>query len=938
MRNASLWKCLPAAVLFTVCGQIGRAELIPLVTIEVPNGFFDVYEYNRKEGIPNYITEDFLARAYAMVLEDAVTQFEEGEALPALRELTPLLRGKLGSETEAERVAQGFLAVFDALLTGREGMPAEAPAGAAEELAAVLAAGGVARSPLMRQTLDYSQFGVRGKYTRSEELARYFRAARYAGTVLFPLRESRATGVSAEDADALTGAALLLSRAVVEDARAAALYAKASEPLGWLFGVADAMTVEQYARRAAQAGSDFAADGAALRRLRQSLFAAGVRPRVLGGFVDTAGLEPGLSAADALAGWQFLPARLTPESAAFQELVHDRVGPYRGQGEPFTLGAAGGQAVKAFPTMLELGALLGSDAARQFLEEGGDTAYEGYEQAFARAAEAMKIPSGLATEHFALLRAWLGAAEDGWDADRRLNTALGFWTLQRHGAAAYAKQSYTVATKSLPPPAPERLTAWIEPAEDFYRGLARTAREAGRRVDSDRLAQYADIAERCADVAREAASRRPLDAEQAAFLNGLDRRLKLLTGRSDGPIAIDFHTDANSGLVVQAALGRPRVVAANLPGTGGGRGRGALFAVHQFKQPLAKRLTDEAWVEKLGNVVYRTLTIRSPWFEFEKVGFAYEASLRLLPDVRVAPAEAQVAEDSVVDIDALGRARTQSLRPKTGDRSAFDCTLPNGKSASRVIGSRDVEHKQYPWQVDVYSGGNLCGGSLIGASWVLTAAVCVDGSSRRPGVQTIAASDVRVVHGATDLRRAQAASNRRVANIYVHPGYDGNATHGNDIALLRLSKPIRKAKSYAKLPSESDAAKFVVPGACAVITGHGVTKYAGDVSPVLQAVNLSIVAQQDCRAAYSDAAISEGAICSGLIGRGSEICQGSSGSLLAVEGPKGRYVPAGVVSWGEGCALPGKYDVNTRISHYLDWIRQTMRGGSKPMSQQDGTR
>ena len=594
MRNASLWKCLLVVVL--ACGSIGQAAS----RLSGPYGFFEIYESNRKQGIPNYITEDFLARAYAMVLEDAVTQFEQGEALPALRELAPLLRGKLGSETEAERVAQGFLAVFDALLTGREGMPAEAPAGAAEELAAVLAAGGVARSPLMRQTLDYSQFGVRGKYTRSEELGRYFRAVRYAGTVLFPLRESRATGVSAEDADALTGAALLLSRAVVEDARAAALYAKASEPLGWLFGAADAMTVERYARSAAQAGSDFAADGAALRRLRQSLFAEGVRPRVLGGFVDTAGLEPGLSAADALAGWQFLPARLTPESAAFQELVHDRVGPYRGQGEPFTLGAAGGQAVKAFPTMLELGALLGSDAVRELLEADGDTAYEGYEQAFARAAEAMKIPSGLATEHFALLRAWLGAAEDGGrDARRRLDTALGFWTLQRHGAAAYAKQSYTVATKSLPPPAPKRLTAWIEPAEDFYRGLARTAREAGRRVDSDRLAQYADIAERCADVAREAASGGPLDAEQAAFLNGLDRRLKALTGRGDGPIAIDFHTDANSGLVVQAALGRPRVVTADLPGTGGGRGRGALFAVHQFKQPLAERLTDEAWVEKV---------------------------------------------------------------------------------------------------------------------------------------------------------------------------------------------------------------------------------------------------------------------------------------------------------------------------------------------------
>ena len=900
-------KRLLAAVL--ACGSVGWAGIyIPEIKHD---GFFDLYEENRRAGIPNYITEDFLARAYMMVLEEAVTEFEQGGALPALRELAPLLRGKLGSETEAERVAQGFLAVFEALLTGAERAPAGAPAGAAEELAAVLAAGGMARSPLLRQTLDYSQFVVRGKYTRSEELGRYFRAARYAGTALFPLLESRATGVSAEDADALTGAALLLSQAVAEDERAAALYAKASEPLDWLFGPADAMTVQQYA--------GFAADGAALRSVRRSLFEQGIRPQVLGGYVDTAALEPGVSAADALAGWQFLPSRLTPESAAFQELVHDRVGPYRGQGKPFTLGVAGGQPVKAFPTMLELGALLGSETARMKLEADGDTAYEGYEQAFARAAEAMKIPSGLATEHYALLRAWLGSAPDGEagaqdeayiDADaleavrkRRLSTALGFWTLQRHGAAAYAKQSYTAATRSQPPPPPKRVAAWIEPAEDFYRGLARTAREAGRRVDSDGLAQYADIAERCAGIAREAASGGPLDAEQTAFLNGLDRPLKRLAGRSDGPIAIDFHTDANSEQVVQAALGRPRIVRAALPGTGGGRGRGALFAVHEFKQPLAERLTDEAWVEKMGSK---------------------EAPPRLLSDGRGARAEAVAHEEA----------------------SAFDCALPNGKSASRAVGSRKVPHEQYPWQVSIVNdrlsggGSHNCGGSLIGARWVLTAANCVDGSHGIPGMQTIAASDVRVTHGATDLRRARAGSHRRVANIYVHPGYDGDAANGNDIALLRLSKPIRKAKSYAKLPSESDARQFVVPGACAVVAGWGITRPRkpdealnpgkDKSSPVLQAVNLSIVAQQDCRAAYSDAAISDGDICSGLLGRGSGACVGFAGSLLAVEGPKGRYVPAGVVSWGEGCAQPGKYDVNTRISHHLDWIRRTMRGGSKP--------
>ena len=79
----------------------------------VRTGFFEIYEANRASGTPNYVTEDFLALTYAMLVENAATEFEHREALPALRELAPSLRAQIGSETEPERLAQGFLAVFE---------------------------------------------------------------------------------------------------------------------------------------------------------------------------------------------------------------------------------------------------------------------------------------------------------------------------------------------------------------------------------------------------------------------------------------------------------------------------------------------------------------------------------------------------------------------------------------------------------------------------------------------------------------------------------------------------------------------------------------------------------------------------------------------------------------------------------------------------------
>ena len=509
-----------------------------------PTGFFAIYERNRRGQVPSYVTEDILVRAYLLTLEAAVTEYEEEHAAPGLRELLSRLRARLGSVTEAERAAQGYLATLEALLAGREAGAADPP-GVAAELARVRAAEGLAESPLLRQRLDYSQFRVRGKYTCSAELSRYFQAVRVAGTVLFPLLESRATGVNAEAADTLTGAAWLISRVLADDEWAAALYNRATYPLDYVFGPPDAMTVAQYAGHEVPG----AADDGGWRELRRELFAECVRPRVFGSYVDRELLEPGVSVADVLAGWQFLPGRWAPASEAFQEFVHYRVGPWVGPGgkAPFTLGAAGGVAVKALPTAMELGALLGSAMARDWLEHVGDSESAGYEEGFGQAGAAPE-PAGLATHHLELLRVWL----TGWAGERRLNTALGFWVQQGHGSVAYTKQSYTVGGRSLPA-MDGREEACLDPAGQLYRGLARVARLAGSQLRSSRLGEYAALAERCADLAGMA-----LGADDVRFLNELDRSLLEWPGGPDGPVAKDCHTDANSEREVPAAPGSAR--------------------------------------------------------------------------------------------------------------------------------------------------------------------------------------------------------------------------------------------------------------------------------------------------------------------------------------------------------------------------------------------
>ncbi|XP_053305247.1 acrosin-like [Spea bombifrons] len=210
---------------------------------------------------------------------------------------------------------------------------------------------------------------------------------------------------------------------------------------------------------------------------------------------------------------------------------------------------------------------------------------------------------------------------------------------------------------------------------------------------------------------------------------------------------------------------------------------------------------------------------------------------------------------------------------------------------SRVVGGKDVEPGEWPWTVSIQRKSNgryfhLCGGVVLNALWVLTAAHCFKDLGNDY-------FSWRVVFGMNQLTQmGKKAQIRTIKQKIRHENYDPKKER-NDIALLKLNKQI-KYNDYiqpACLPAKE--AILSKMDDC-FIAGWGVLKHR-------------------CKHSFNYSFF------------------GDSGGPLMCKGHKAKfYMVVGITSWGHGCARKQKPGVYTSTQFYLEWIFQHLTQEKKP--------
>lgn len=551
-----------------VMGEVGRTNLA------------SCYYGLEMKKVPVYVTADSFLYLFYEAHRQAMMATEKGVLRPQLTELVARLlaaTAKLEAISSEPLLADNarMLAVVRKLLNPEWAVPREYQAAVNPELVRV-----------MEHTLvelypgeDYTQYEVRGHYTKDAELSCYFRGAKYLARRYFRVTDRDYPAA----ADRELRRACLLALAMRQDPGLSDLYRQISDLRAFLAGPADTIGLDQLDAAAVAAWGEpwGRAELSDLGPLREELV-SGRYPRAR---INTRATDPD---AAIMPPWNVavLGEHYLPDSELFHRTT-----------EPAFPG-------RHLPSGLDVATALGSsDAAAKLGEVARD--FPGVVAAADAFGKEMDC-QGIYGAWLVTLRT-LFARPDGLPPfaqtaayrDKQLNSCLTSWTHLRHNYILYGAQAYSCAGLSSG-------FGIVEPLPEFFRAYAAMCQKLADRLSEVgvegrvvriilRLQSKSELFARCA--ADQLAGR---DTSWAAGdIHGLGSWI--MGCYFDTPAVIaDVATSSETRGVLHVASGPFNPIVVLYESDGHWLGAvGWVGSYYEFVEPDMGRLTDEEWHSRI---------------------------------------------------------------------------------------------------------------------------------------------------------------------------------------------------------------------------------------------------------------------------------------------------------------------------------------------------
>ena len=590
-----------------------------VVVRSTENEFFDIYESNRYDMFPSFITVDSLMHTYHLYFAYLMETTEKDYLAGTLQNLSAYMLDKTNRQyqelfgTDWEEAALRnleFFYVAGLLQDSTISAPIELQEFddvAKAEYDKIMDAEGIDECAITGVFEDYSQYKPRGYYDGNEVLEKYFRSMMWYGRIPFTL-----------DSDEALKSAVLMCLAISEKPEdwnsiysITSFFAGASDDPGY----EEMNGLLQEAYGSVSSVKDLASDTNAFGKLKELV--KDLKLPMINSIPVKEGENP------VIPSFRFMGQRFTIDEAIMQRLVYSSV-EENGSGER-----------RYLPDTLDVAAALGSETALDILKEQGDTEYKNYSDNLYLAKEHFNNsdPSLWKASLYAgwlnILRPLFEEKGEGYPSfmtnnewtKKNLETFAGSYAELKHDTILYAKQLMAEMgggeeeirdDRGYVDPEPEVYNRFINLSNKTKEGLEALGMISdSQKTDLERLTE---IAKNLLSISEKELKNEALSDDDYEFIRCYGGDLEhfwqevnkdkydfslTYSYQASCPVVADIATDPN-GAVLEVASGKAHCIYVVFPIDGELHiGRGSCYSFYQFESSMSDRLTDKEWKDRL---------------------------------------------------------------------------------------------------------------------------------------------------------------------------------------------------------------------------------------------------------------------------------------------------------------------------------------------------